>query len=266
MKTNKHKWNWMIDATLLAGFLATFFLDLTGLVAHQWLGMAVGLLAGYHLVSHWNWVKSVTLRFMGQTSRQARHYYVLDAGLMLGFALILVTGLVISSWLALPLENHAVWSNVHVAASIITLLIVLVKIGLHWRWVVKTAQQFFSVPDVPATNALPLQPVTASARMDRRSFLMLMGAVSLPAILAIGRVLDGGQDALAAIAGQEQATLNYGSQGLTQQTSSSLPKSSANASLTACTIRCNNGCSYPGHCRRYVDTNGNNRCDLGECM
>ena len=45
MKTNKHKWNWMMDATLLAGFLATFFLDLTGLVAHQWLGMAVGWLA-----------------------------------------------------------------------------------------------------------------------------------------------------------------------------------------------------------------------------
>ena len=44
------------------------------------------------------------------------------------------------------------------------------------------------------------------------------------------------------------------------------PTSSANASSTACTIRCNKGCSYPGHCRRYVDTNRNNRCDLGECM
>ena len=258
MKTNK--WNWMIDATLLAGFLATFFLDLTGLAAHQWLGMAVGLLAGYHLVSHWNWVKSVTLRFVGQTSRQARHYYVIDAGLMLGFALILVTGLVISSWLALPLENYAVWKNIHVIASMVTLLIVVVKIGPHWRWIVKTAQQFFSVPDAPATNALPLQPVTASARMNRRSFLMLMGAVSLPAILAIGHVLDGGQAAPAEVANQEQVTLGPSSQSATQ------PTSSANASSTACTIRCNKGCSYPGHCRRYVDTNRNNRCDLGECM
>jgi len=260
MKTNKHKWNWMIDATLLAGFLATFFLDLTGLVAHQWLGMVVGLLAGYHLVSHWKWVKSVTFRFMGQTSRQARYYYAIDAGLMLGCALILATGLAISSWLALPLENYAAWSNVHVAASIITLLIVVVKIGLHWRWIVKTAQQFFSVPDVPATNALPLRPVTASARMDRRSFLILMGAVTLPAILAIGHVLDGGQAALAEVANQEQATVVRSSQSVTQ------PTSPGNASSTACTIRCNKGCSYPGHCRRYVDTNGNNRCDLAECM
>ena len=178
MKTNKHKWNWMMDATLLAGFLATFFLDLTGLVAHQWLGIAVGLLAGYHLVSHWNWVKSVTLRFMGQTSRQARRYYVLDAGLMLGCAVILVTGWVISSWLALPLDNYAVWSNVHVAASIITLLIVVGKIGLHWRWVVKTAQRLF-VPAAPAVASRPMPPVSVSARMDRRSFLALMGVVSI---------------------------------------------------------------------------------------
>ena len=254
MKTSKHKWNWIIDATLLAGFLAAFFLDLTGLVVHQWLGVAVSVLAGYHLVSHWTWVKSVTLRFMGQTSRQARRYYVIDASLMLGCAVILVTGLVISSWLTLPLENYTAWSNVHVAASILTLLIVVVKIGLHWRWIVKTTEQLFSVPDAPATSALPLQPVTASARMSRRSFLMLMGAVSLPAVLAISRALDGGQAALAVATNQEQETVNSGSQSTTQQTS------------TACTIRCNKGCSYPGHCRRYVDTNGNKRCDLGECM
>ena len=260
MKTNKPKSNWMIDAALLAGFLATFFLDLTSLVVHQWLGVAVGLLAGYHFLLHWKWIKSVTFRWVGQTSRQAHTYYVIDAGLMLGCAVILVTGGVISSWLALPLENYAAWSNVHVAASIITLLIVVVKIGLHWRWIVKTAQQLFSAPDAHATNALPLQPVTASARMNRRSFLMLMGVVSLPAILAIGHVLDGGQAAPAEVANQEQVTLGPSSQSATQ------PTSSANASSTACTIRCNKGCSYPGHCRRYVDTNRNNRCDLGECM
>ncbi len=239
MKTNQHLWNWMIDAVLLGGFLVAFFLELTGLVLHQWLGVAVGLLAVYHFMSHWNWVKSVTLRLMGRTSQQARYYYMIDAGLMLGCASILVTGLVISSWLALPLENYAAWSNVHVTASIITLLMVVVKIGMHRRWIVKTVQQFFSVPKAPATAALPMRPVTASARMDRRSFLILMGAVSLPAVLAISRVLDGGQEARAETAGRESSD---------------------------CTIRCNRGCSYPGHCRRYVDTNKNSRCDLGECL
>jgi hypothetical protein len=266
MKTNKHKWNWMIDAVLLAGFLTTFFLDLTGLSLHQWLGIAVGLLAGYHFVLHWNWVKSVTLRVVGQTSRQARRYYVIDASLMLGFALILVTGLVISSWLALPLENYAAWKNIHVAASIITLLVIVGKMGMHWRWIVKTVRQFSPVPNAPATTAISLQPVAASARMDRRRFLMLMGAVSIPAVFAISRVLDDGQNTLIQAAVDDQTTSDYQSPSSSQQASSTLTGSSASVSSGNCTIRCNKGCSYPGHCRRYVDTNGNNRCDLGECM
>jgi len=231
------------------------------LVVHQWLGVAVGLLAGYHLVSHWTWVKSVTLRFMGQTSKQARGYYVIDAGLMLGCAVILVTGGVISSWLALPLENYAAWSNVHVAASIITLLIVVGKIGLHWRWVVTTARRFFA-PAAPVVASYPMQPVAASARMDRRSFLALMGVVSITSVIAIKSAMDDtGVLAETAISG---TTLPGTSQ--VKQTANTSSSSSNTTSSSRCVVSCNKGCSYPGHCRRYVDTNGNNRCDMGECM
>ena len=63
MKINKQKWNWMTDAVLLVGFLAAFFLDLAGLPLHQWLGVALGLLTGYHFLLHRDWVKSVTQKF-----------------------------------------------------------------------------------------------------------------------------------------------------------------------------------------------------------
>ena len=78
MQTRKQMWNWITDAILMVGFLVAFFLDLTGLALHQWLGAALGLLAGYHFLSHWDWVKSVAGRFLGQTSRQARRYFLLD--------------------------------------------------------------------------------------------------------------------------------------------------------------------------------------------
>ena len=54
MKTDRQKKNWLIDATLFAGFLIAMLLDLTGLTAHQWLGVAVTALAGYHLLAHSN--------------------------------------------------------------------------------------------------------------------------------------------------------------------------------------------------------------------
>jgi hypothetical protein len=31
-------------------------------------------------------------------------------------------------------------------------------------------------------------------------------------------------------------------------------------------VRCNRGCSFPGQCHRYVDSNANNLCDNGECL
>ena len=60
MKTNKQKHNWLIDAALFTGFLLSFWLELTGVAVHQWLGIAIGAVAGYHLLKHWAWVKSVT--------------------------------------------------------------------------------------------------------------------------------------------------------------------------------------------------------------
>ena len=254
VKTSRQTWNWIIDALLLIGFLVAFFLDLTGLFLHQWLGMALGLLAGYHLLSHWDWVKSVACRFWRQTSRQTRGYFLADAGLVLGFALILATGLVISSWFALPLENYAAWRNIHVVASIATLLIAVVKIGLHGRWIIKTARRFF--PTAPAVTSLPMQPIPASARMDRRSFMTLMGAVSITAVIAISHVLEDEKSVLG-----ESVTFPEETSLANKTDAPSSPNT-----FGGCVVRCNRGCSYPGHCRRYVDTNRNNRCDLGECM
>ena len=141
MKTNKQKHNWLIDAALFLAFLLSFWLELTGVEVHQWLGVAIGVVAGYHLVTHWTWVKSVTDRFFKQTSRQARLYYVIDATVLIGLATISVTGLVISTWLDLALANFSAWKTIHVIASLSTLTAVVVKLGLHWRWIVATARR-----------------------------------------------------------------------------------------------------------------------------
>src|SRR5512139_1289238 len=113
MKTNKQKQHWLIDAALFGGFLLSFWLELTGVALHQWLGVAIGVGVGYHLFTHWTWVKSVTARFFKQTSHQARLYYVIDATVLIGLAAIIVTGLVISTWLDLALANYPAWKTIH---------------------------------------------------------------------------------------------------------------------------------------------------------
>jgi hypothetical protein len=255
MMQNKQKTNWLIDAALFGGFLLAQWLDLTGLPVHQWLGLAAGALASYHLASHWRWVVAVTERFFGRTSRQARTFYAVDAGLAVGFVAILVTGLVISTWLDLALVNYAAWRTVHVVASVVTLALVVAKIGLHWRWIIDVARRRIFPAPAPTGQAGAAQPAPA-AQVGRRDFVRLMAGVGAMAVLA-------GVNALSSAAGNQAEASS-----VAQTTGSTQAQTSTSSTLTAstCTVRCNKGCSYPGRCHRYVDTNNNGRCDLGECL
>jgi hypothetical protein len=253
----KQKTNWLIDAALFAGLLSCFWLDLTGVEFHQWLGIIVGAGALVHLLLHWDWVEAVTGRFFSRTSRQARTYYVIDAALLLGFWLILVSGLLISTWFNFSLGNISLWNNVHIAISIATLLLLTLKIGLHWRWIASVAQRYIFPPaapqiKVPAETILKAQPAVVAVNTGRRDFLKLMGLVSAAALLSIAGIA---QDALAGEASTQETSTSLSSQESLLQSSSS----------GSCVIRCNKSCSYPGRCQRYVDTNGNGRCDNGEC-
>jgi len=65
---SKQKTNWWIDFSLFAGFITTFFLNLTGVAVHQWIGIFSSALAAYHLFLHHDWVEAVSKRFFRKTS------------------------------------------------------------------------------------------------------------------------------------------------------------------------------------------------------
>ncbi len=252
MKTNHPKHNWFVDVLLFVGFLLACWLELTGVQVHQWLGMAIGTFAMYHLVTHWAWVKNVAARFFGNTSGQARLFLLLDALLLFGLFLIIATGLIISTWFGLTLSTYNVWSMLHTLASVGTLGLLIVKIGLHWRWIVNVTQRYI---------VRPVTPMPAANPVSRREFLKLMGVVSVASVLPMMNALD------ALI--QDQARLRN-SNNVVQATTTipaTTTKSTTTSSTTAtCTVRCSKACSYPGRCRKYVDSNNNSRCDLGECV
>jgi hypothetical protein len=232
------------------------WLDLTGVAVHQWLGIAVGALAGYHLAAHWSWVMAVTGRLFGRTSRQSRQFYAVDAGLAVGFVTIAATGLAISTWLDLSLASYVVWRNIHVLASVVTLALVVGKIGLHWRWIVSTARRRIFPAPAPAAQTGAVHPVPAATQLGRRDFVRLMAGVGAVAPLAGVNVLSGtaGDQTEAASAAQKAGD------------AAAQADASSAGTLSSCTVRCGRRCSYPGHCHRYTDSNNNGRCDLGECL
>lgn len=251
----------LVDAALFIGFIVCFFLDLTGVSLHQWLGLAVGIVAAYHLITHHNWVGAVTRRFFASTSDQARIYYLLDAALLAGFLTIFGTGLVISTWLGLALSDYSAWFALHAIASVVTLIVLVAKIWLHARWIVSTFKKRSPVPrPVMAPTNLPAQN-----RMARRDFIKLMGAVGTASVFAAGTTLH----SLGEFAGstdESPSASTSTTNTLASSTSSGANSSSTGSNSSTCAVRCNRRCAYPGHCRRYTDSNNSGRCDFGECL
>jgi hypothetical protein len=269
----KQTTRWWVDAILFTGFMITFFIDFTGLELHQWIGVLAGTLAVYHLLSHWDWVSAVTQRFFGKTSGQARRYYVVDAVIMIGLAVIVATGLIISTWFNLSLTHYSTWLAVHIIASIFTLLALVLKLTWHARWIASAARGAFAVRARPSARPVAV-PARANVRpVSRREFLEVMGVAGAASLLALIQGADGlrglfESEAQAASPSASQTSsevVSTSAQASDSQTGSDSSSASASSSST-CSVRCNHRCSYPGHCRRYADSNNNGYCDMGECV
>jgi hypothetical protein len=281
---DQEKNNWRIDLILLTLFWVLCFPDFTGLELHQWLGIAMAALAVWHMLAHWKWILAVSRRFFSGTSFQARVFYLLDTGLLLGFWMILITGLMISTWLDLPLYDLAAWTHVHLMVSIFSLLLVVVKLVLHWHWVANAVRRYL----LPSGSicACAGGPERPGNPVGRRDFLKLTGILGAASAVTIHGMLDGSQQAQNASSSPDQLDDENPHQSATATTSPQpmdpgLEPSAAAAdpvetvpipdfptaeTTSACTVLCPNGCAYPGRCRRYIDSNNNGLCDNGECL
>lgn len=257
---------------------------------------------------------NVLQRFFAPKLGGQRIRFLLDFLLLCGLEFILLTGLLISTWLELPLENYLLVRDVHVISSISTLIVLVVKIALHINWITSTTQKIFQRQK--STSVDPVPEMLTPEQLERRQVLRLMGTVGAASFAAI---LVGGRNTFQSILGEQQNTetnevaektlqpteqatatptptetvttaqleepqvhtsqrrkrgQNLSStpaaatptQTLTPQTTQIVPVATSTPAPVDCIVRCTKGCAYPGSCRRYVDANFNNLCDLGECL
>ncbi len=281
-KNNKAKW-W-IGLILFAGFLLTFFMDLTGLELHQWLGITVGILATYHLLTHLDWVNAVTERFFRGTSNRSRLYLLINILIAIGFGFLLGTGLLMSTWFQINLTTYDFWRLCHIIFSIGTLLLVALKLVLHWRWIATTMHRPHTVRAVQPVNANSMLTPADRTRMSRRQFLGVAGVIGIGTVTAASSAMKGLrfiQNGQASVSAQEIPAVTQASQStsVVENPAVSAPEVSPTTDATAlpvpatpttaptsCIVRCNHHCSYPGQCGRYIDLNNNRLCDNGECI
>lgn len=137
--------NFNIDIALVLLFLIIMEPKFTGLVLHEWIGLIVGIIFIVHVFMHWQWIVEATKKYFKKFPKKAKLNYVLDILLLLGSVGILLSALPISrkigfGWLGIGGDLN-MWQHLHVAFSFLTLFIIAIHLGLHWKWAINAIKK-----------------------------------------------------------------------------------------------------------------------------
>ncbi len=134
------KKNLAIDIGALVVYLVVANPALTGIGAHEWLGFVVLLAFFVHCAVHGDWIFSVASG-PGSASWGARGNFVLDALILVAFAVVMVSGLCISGavlpFAGLYAPGYFFWDPLHAISAKVLLALLLVHVVVHWRWIAR---------------------------------------------------------------------------------------------------------------------------------
>jgi cytochrome b561 len=140
-----------LDVTLLVSICALQTVRFTGLVVHEWLGLAmVGMVLG-HLLFAWSWIASQSRRLFTLQSLRARINYLLNLTLFACVIAAIFSGILISQK-AIPVltgtqaapEMDWHWDTLHNDFSGIVLILAGLHLAVNWDWAIAAGEKLLS--------------------------------------------------------------------------------------------------------------------------
>ena len=145
------KMTFWLDVTLLVSICALQTVRFTGLVVHEWLGLAmVGMVLG-HLLLAWSWIASQSRRLFALQSLRARINYLLNLSLLASVTAAIFSGILISQK-AIPVLNATKaapemdwhWDTLHNEFSAFLLILAGFHLAINWDWVLAAGEKLLS--------------------------------------------------------------------------------------------------------------------------
>lgn len=144
------KVDFWLDSLLLVGFLCAESFHLTGIVLHEWIGVAMGAALLVHITLHWNWVVRTTSRLVRKKPGRDTIRWANNLFLMLAMTLTIASGLwtsrVVLTTFGLPEGQEDFWLQVHHLCADLCLFSVALHIALGWRWILTTGTRVIHRP------------------------------------------------------------------------------------------------------------------------
>ena len=144
------KLTFWLDVILLVSICALQTVRFTGLVVHEWLGLAMVGMVLAHLLLAWSWIASQTRRFFSLQSIRARINYLLNLGLFAAVTAVIFSGVLISQKAIPALIGVKAaknmdwrWDNLHNQFSTVVLMLVGFHLAINWEWVLAAGQKIF---------------------------------------------------------------------------------------------------------------------------
>ena len=131
--------NAVIDGGLLVVFLITTAPQFTGISWHEWISLALAVVAIVHIVLHWQWVVAVATHLFNKATWSSRFSLGLNVLLFIAFTLVTYSGIAISEeampFLGIGMFDNRAWRFLHHTFSNISLIIIAIHVALHWQWI-----------------------------------------------------------------------------------------------------------------------------------
>ncbi|RXZ01364.1 hypothetical protein DMO16_17905 [Fictibacillus sp. S7] len=127
----------VIDVIIAVTFVLFFNKRvLGGMTFHVVVGTAIGVAFLTHMAMNWRWIKNVTRKlFDKKLPGKTRFSYGLNLLLLLCMATIMVSGIFVSRVLFpnVNIGNEGWFKMLHISLSFLTLIIVGIHVGMHWK-------------------------------------------------------------------------------------------------------------------------------------
>lgn len=137
-----------VDIALLVSVSALQTVSFTGLVLHEWLGLAIVGMILAHLLLAWSWIASQSRRLFAAQSIRARINYILNLSLFAAVTAVIFSGILISQK-AVPALTGAKaapemdwhWDTLHNEFSQAVVALVGFHVALNWDWLLAAGEK-----------------------------------------------------------------------------------------------------------------------------
>ncbi|HPR74639.1 MAG TPA: DUF4405 domain-containing protein [Oscillospiraceae bacterium] len=136
-----------IDIFMIIIWIVLMTYDLTGSVWHEILGIGMLIPLFFHLFLNWKWIINVSKNIFKTKPNVNTVRWVCDILMLIGYVLTAVSGVAISKELfwQIRADNNELWYTIHAWSAYLTLAVLGVHVGLHWKMILGFFRSAFHI-------------------------------------------------------------------------------------------------------------------------